>query len=138
MTTGSSWTSGKLRELDPSECLELLRSRSVGRVAFCAEDGPVVLPVNYAVHDGDVLFRTSPHNSIARHVNSRPAAFQVDEIDDFTQSGWSVLLRGTAELVEDVHDLPQEDRPVSWAEGTRTLYVRVPGGSITGRRLYPT
>ena len=137
MTTWSSWTSGKLRELDPSECLELLRTRAVGRVAFCAEDGPVVLPVNYVEHDGDVLFRTSPHNEIARHVNNRPAAFQVDEIDDFTQSGWSVLLRGTAELVEDVLELPQEARPVSWAEGARSLFVRVPGRSITGRRLYP-
>lgn len=138
MTAWSSWTSGKLRELESSECLELLRTRSVGRVAFCAEDGPVVLPVNYVVHEGDVVFRTSPHNSIARHVNRRPAAFQVDEIDDFTQSGWSVLLRGTAELVEDVHDLPRDARPVSWAEGARTLFVRVPGHSVTGRRLYPT
>lgn len=138
MTTSNSWTSGKLRELDHSECLELLDTRSVGRVAFCAEDGPVVLPVNYVVHEGDVLFRTSPHNSIARHVNSRPAAFQVDEIDDFTQSGWSVLVRGKAELVEDIHDLPREVRPVPWAEGTRSLFVRVRGLSITGRRLYPT
>lgn len=138
MTTWSSWTSGKLRELDATECLELLGTRSVGRVAFCAEDGPVVLPVNYVVHDGDVLFRTSPHNSIARHVTRRPAAFQVDEIDDFTQSGWSVLVRGTAEPVEDVHDLPRDARPVAWAEGTRSLFVRVRGASITGRRLYPT
>jgi nitroimidazol reductase NimA-like FMN-containing flavoprotein (pyridoxamine 5'-phosphate oxidase superfamily) len=138
MTMRSGWTSGMLRELDASECLELLGTRSVGRVAFCAEDGPVVLPVNYVVHDGDVLFRTSPHNSIARHVHSMPTAFQVDEIDDFTQSGWSVLVRGTAELIEDVHDLPRDGRPVSWAEGTRSLFVRVPGRSITGRRLYPS
>ena len=70
MTAWSSWTSGKLRELEPSECLELLRTRSVGRVAFCAEDGPVVLPVNYVVHEGDVVFRTSPHNSIARRLRA--------------------------------------------------------------------
>ena len=42
MTTSSSWKSGRLRELDASECLELLATRSVGRVAFCSDEGPVV------------------------------------------------------------------------------------------------
>jgi nitroimidazol reductase NimA-like FMN-containing flavoprotein (pyridoxamine 5'-phosphate oxidase superfamily) len=138
MTTSSSWKSGRLRELDSSECLELLGTRSVGRVAFCTDEGPVVLPVNYVVRGEDVLFRTSPHNSIARYASGHPAAFEVDEVDDFTQSGWSVLMRGTAELVEDVHDIPTESRPVPWAEGTRSLFVRVRTRSITGRRLFPT
>ena len=138
MTTSSSWKSGRLRELDSSECLELLGTRSVGRVAFCTDEGPVVLPVNYVVRGEDVLFRTSPHNSIARYTNGHQAAFEVDEVDDFTQSGWSVLMRGTAELVEDVHDIPTESRPVPWAEGTRSLFVRVRTRSITGRRLFPT
>lgn len=138
MTTRNSWTSGPLRELDTHECLELLGTRSVGRVAFDAEDGPVVLPVNYVVHGQGVLFRTSPHNTIARHIGGTRSAFEVDEIDDFTQSGWSVLLRGPAELVEDVQGLPREARPVPWVEGTRSLYVRIRASSITGRRLYPT
>jgi hypothetical protein len=138
MTTSSSWKSGRLRELDASECLELLATRSVGRVAFCSDEGPVVLPVNYVVHEDGVLFRTSPHNSIARHVRGSKAAFEVDEIDDFTQSGWSVLLSGTAELVDDVHGLPPESRPVPWAEGTRSLHVRVRPRSNTGRRLFPS
>ena len=113
--TASSWKSGRLRELDPSECLELLATRSVGRVAFCTDEGPV-----------------------ARYVSGHQAAFEVDEVDDFTQSGWSVLMRGTAELVEDVHDIPTESRPVPWAEGTRSLFVRVRTRTITGRRLFPT
>jgi len=138
MATSSSWKSGRLRDLDTPECLELLATRTVGRVAFCTDDGPVVLPVNFVVHEGGVLFRTSPHNTIARHVNGTKAAFQVDEIDDFTQSGWSVLLTGTAELVEDVQVIPAEGRPVPWAEGTRSLYVRVRARSITGRRLFPS
>ena len=107
-------------------------------IAFDRLAGPVVLPVNYVVYEGGVLFRTSPHNSIARHVRGSKAAFEVDEIDDFTQSGWSVLLSGTAELVEDVHGLPSESRPVPWAEGTRSLHVRVRPRSITGRRLFPS
>lgn len=138
MNTMSSWAAGHLRELDLAECLELVGTKSVGRIAFCSAEGPVVLPVNYLVHGDAVVFRTSPHNSLARQVNGTRAAFEVDEVDEFTQSGWSVLIRGTAELVDDVTSLPEEARPVPWAEGTRSLYVRIPTQTVTGRRLYPT
>jgi nitroimidazol reductase NimA-like FMN-containing flavoprotein (pyridoxamine 5'-phosphate oxidase superfamily) len=138
MSASSSWTSGRLRELDISECLELAATRSVGRVAFCTDDGPVVLPVNYVVDELGVVFRTSPHNSIARWAQNRRVAFQVDEIDDFTQSGWSVLVSGTAEVIDEPSALPADARPLSWAEGTRSLFVRVPARTVTGRRLYPS
>jgi hypothetical protein len=138
MTAYSNWASGHLRELDLTECLELAATKSVGRVAFCTDTGPIVLPVNYRVDDLGVVFRTSPHNTIGRMANGRRAAFEIDEVDDYTQSGWSVLFTGTAEVVDDVTDLPSESRPVAWAEGTRSLFVRVPAHSVTGRRLYPT
>lgn len=138
MTASSSWASGHLRELDMSECLELTSTKSVGRVAFCTDDGPIVLPVNYVVHDMAVVLRTPPHSSIARHAHGRPMAFEVDEVDEYTQSGWSVLFTGTAEVVDDVDDLPTDARPLPWPEQTRWLFVRVPARSITGRRLYPS
>lgn len=65
-------------------------------------------------------------------------AFEVDEVDEYTQSGWSVLFTGTAEVVDDVDDLPTDARPLPWPEQTRWLFVRVPARSITGRRLYPS
>jgi hypothetical protein len=138
MSTSHSWLPGHMQELDPAECWELIGGRSVGRVAFCTEDGPLVLPVNFVVHEGQVLFRTSPHNVIAAHLNGKPAAFEVDDVDDFTQSGWSVLVQGRAEFLESVDELPPGTRPVAWAEGTRSLFVSVRARSITGRRLFPT
>lgn len=137
MATSAGWVRGRITELDRAECLELLTSRSVGRVAFDAPDGPLVLPVNFVPYDGGVLFRTAPHNSIAQNLNGKPACFEVDEIDDFTESGWSVLVRGVAAFVDDAHTLPRDERPVPWVEGTRSLFVHVPGTSVTGRRLFP-
>jgi nitroimidazol reductase NimA-like FMN-containing flavoprotein (pyridoxamine 5'-phosphate oxidase superfamily) len=99
MTVSSSWASGHLRELDISECLELSSAKSVGRVAFCTDDGPIVLPVNYVVHDMAVVVRTSPDSSLARHAHGSRMAFEVDEVDEYTQSGWSVVFTGTAEVV---------------------------------------
>jgi uncharacterized protein len=136
MSMTDGWFPGRLTELAQDECLELLTTRQVGRLAFTDEEGVVVVPVNYVVHQDMVLFRTSPHTSLGRHAESAAVAFEVDEIDDFTQSGWSVLVRGHAEYV-DVDDLPAaaDSRPTPWADGTRNLHVRIRPRSITGRRL---
>jgi nitroimidazol reductase NimA-like FMN-containing flavoprotein (pyridoxamine 5'-phosphate oxidase superfamily) len=40
---------GQFQELSPQECLGLLRSKRLGRVAY-DDAGPVVLPVHYVIH----------------------------------------------------------------------------------------
>jgi hypothetical protein len=82
-----------------------------------------------------VIFRTSPRTELARYLDGRRVAFEVDEIDDFRQSGWSVLVRGAARFVELPGELPEEQRPASWAEGIRSLFVRIELEVVTGRRL---
>lgn len=132
-----TWFPGHLKELAPDECLELLATKTVGRLAYNGPDGPEVLPLNFALDDGTVLIRTSPHSTLGRKVQVGVAAFQVDDIDEFTESGWSVLLRGTVEPVTG-DALPAEDaRPVSWPEGQRSLFLRLAPRSVTGRRLLP-
>jgi uncharacterized protein len=135
MTQQEQWFPGHLRDLDPDECRSLLAASRVGRVAYCEEDGPVVLPVNHIVEDGDVLFATSPHSALARRFRSGPAAFEVDDFDPYNQTGWSVLVRGTARLVE-YGELPDR-RPSPWVAGTRNFVVRITPDTITGRRLLP-
>jgi len=91
--------------------------------------------VNFVLDGDQVMFRISPHSQMARHLRNGPASFEVDEIDDYTQSGWSVLVRGHAEFV-DYDELPDADhRPEPWAEGHRTFHVRLIPHQITGRRL---
>jgi nitroimidazol reductase NimA-like FMN-containing flavoprotein (pyridoxamine 5'-phosphate oxidase superfamily) len=138
MSNREHWFPGRLIEMSTVECRDLMGSTSVGRVAFVDEDGPIVLPVNFVLDGGSVLFRTSPHNTVARHIDSALVAFEVDEFDDWTQSGWSVLVRGAAAFVET--DEPTRDerpRPDPWVDGVRTLLVRITPTSISGRRLLP-
>jgi hypothetical protein len=132
------WSEGRLQELTETECLELLRSRRVGRVAYADDQGIAVVPVNYVVHQGNILFRTSPHTSLGQHVRAKPVAFEVDDIEDRSRSGWSVLVRGAA-LLEDPDDLPDhpDERPAPWPKGTRSMYVRIALRSVSGRRLTP-
>jgi len=132
------WDRGQLQTLSKAECLELLASRELGRMAYNDPDGPIVVPVNFVLDTDTVIIATSPHTDLGRHARSVPVAFEVDEINQETHAGWSVLLRGRAEAVE-YAELPaaHQSRPAPWAEGVRTLYLRVVPSSITGRRLLP-
>jgi nitroimidazol reductase NimA-like FMN-containing flavoprotein (pyridoxamine 5'-phosphate oxidase superfamily) len=59
-----------------------LADKHVGRVTYSDEAGPVILPVNYAVENQSVLFRTSAASSMALHLRDRTVAFEVDDVDE--------------------------------------------------------
>jgi nitroimidazol reductase NimA-like FMN-containing flavoprotein (pyridoxamine 5'-phosphate oxidase superfamily) len=134
-----TWT--RLEALTVPECLRLLTDRPVGRVAFWGPDGPQVLPVNHVVVDGDVVFSVAAHTGMAQALRNSTVAFEVDDIDDITQSGWSVLVVGTADYVEDPDLLERmwgHRLPDPWAPGVRTLVVRIGSHRVTGRRIHPS
>ena len=113
-----------------------LAEKVVGRVAYVNDDGPVVLPVNYAVDQETVLFRTSAASPLAVHTRDGTVAFQVDEVDEVTESGWGVLLRGTATFEHPKATGPaNHPRPSPWVQGSRNLVVRISPQLVTGRRL---
>jgi uncharacterized protein len=120
-------------ELTRDECLRLLRAFTVGRVAIAPAVGAaLVVPVNYVV-DGDVIVFRSDLGEKLGLLHERPASFQIDGIDDFHRTGWSVLVRGTAfrTTAADVERLDIR----SWAAGDKQYWVRVVPDEITGRRL---
>lgn len=129
-----------LEHLTPDECWELLTAKSVGRVGFTGPDGPQVLPVNYVVHMRSVVFRTAAQSALADAMRGSLVAFEIDDIDEFMQRGWSVLAVGDAELVEDpdlLAELWGDRDPQPWAVGVRTQFVRIRPTRLTGRRVYP-
>jgi uncharacterized protein len=125
-------------ELSQQECLELLRSGVVGRVAVVTPDGPRIQPVNYAVHGNSVVFRTAAYSELARYGRNAELAFEIDHLDYETHLGWSVVAVGTARVVDDadeVADIRESWDPRPWASGTRNLYLRITWRTLTGRRL---
>jgi hypothetical protein len=64
---------------------------------------------------------------------------QIDHIDEERESGWSVLVLGSAERVTREYMLTSlwKDGPVPWAEGTRNLFIMITPETITGRTLGP-
>ena len=128
-------------ELSYDACEELLRSGSVGRVAVCTPTGPRIIPVNYTVLDEAILFRTSPHGLLGTHAWSSPLAFEVDELDERAQRGWSVVATGHGSSVQESSEMAAIEslrpmwNPQPWAGGERPLLVRLRWDSLTGRRL---
>ena len=97
----------------------------------------MIMPMNFTLADDRIVFRTLAHGAAARAVTTA-VAFEVDDIDDFLEAGWSVVVAGTATLLTEA-DLSRflDAAPHPWAEGPRTLFVGVPLEQVTGRRLLP-
>lgn len=127
----------KIVDLDRAEALRLLAAKKVGRLAFVDDGTPAIMPMNFTLADERIIFRTLAHGAAA-HAVDNPVAFEVDDIDDFLEAGWSVVVVGTARLLsEEELTRLRGGEPEPWAEGPRTLFVAITAEQVTGRQLVP-
>jgi transcriptional regulator with XRE-family HTH domain len=126
-----------LEALDRAECAALISPGGVGRVVFCEGRGPVALPVNFRMLDGDVVFRTALNLALNSALGRGPISFEVDHIDEALFEGWSVLFSGRGHVVVDATELRRvrELGVAPWAGGERDVHVRIVSTGLTGRRL---
>ena len=127
-----------LAVLSPAECHDLLDGEPVGRVAFLSSGTPLVLPVNYALDDTSIVFRTTVGEKLAAADRREQMAFEIDGWDVETQTGWSVVVRGTAERVFDDEEIARLEGlgVTSWAKpGLRARWIRLRPSEITGRAV---
>ena len=87
-------------DLPRSRCLELLSSRSLGRIALSQRALPTVVPVTYRLVDDRLVFMAPPESGILTSVQHPVVAFEVDDIDPGTLAGWSVVVVGVVEGIE--------------------------------------
>jgi nitroimidazol reductase NimA-like FMN-containing flavoprotein (pyridoxamine 5'-phosphate oxidase superfamily) len=73
-----------LRNLAEDECLELLASRVLGRVAVVVDDAARVYPVNYLLDGRDVVFRTDEGTKLDAAHRCALATFEVDDSERCT------------------------------------------------------
>lgn len=129
--------SAGLEILSREESLVLLSSVPVGRIVFTDRALPAVQPVNFVLHDGSVVFRTSAGSKLAAATRQAIVAFQADSFDTTTHSGWSVTAVGPSRVVEDEEELARLTalplRP--WITEDREYFIRVELAQVTGRRL---
>ena len=61
-----------LEVLNDDECLTLVASVAVGRVAVSIAALPTVFPVNFALYDHRIVFRTGPGTKLDAAVKHEP------------------------------------------------------------------
>jgi nitroimidazol reductase NimA-like FMN-containing flavoprotein (pyridoxamine 5'-phosphate oxidase superfamily) len=129
--------------MDEAECLRLISAGGVGRIGYTGRFGPTVVPVNYALHEGTILFRTGQHSPMGEdlrtgieHAESK-VAFEIDELSPATREGWSILIQGSAHPVDSDAERASvvQSGVEPWAGGEKELFVRVIPIRITGRRI---
>jgi nitroimidazol reductase NimA-like FMN-containing flavoprotein (pyridoxamine 5'-phosphate oxidase superfamily) len=124
--------------LTEQQCVELLASRKLGRIAFPVADRIEIFPVNYATDGAIVVFRTAPGTKLDSVTTSR-VAFEIDDWNEDQSVGWSVVLKGVAQEVTTGSD------PFAATLRTRNVWPLAPGdhdhwiaiypAEITGRRF---
>ncbi len=129
-----------LERLSADECEKLIAPGGVGRFVYLNRDGPVAVPVNFRVLDGDIVFRTDSNATVLAASSEEQVSFEVDHLDDALTEGWSVLLTGDARVIVDPQEIG-EARSLGiapWAGGERRTYVRLAPRQVTGRRIRRT
>jgi len=128
-----------LEILSDEECLRLLATAHVGRVAICLGAIPAVFPTNYALVGGEIMFFTGTgikHNAVSK---SQSVAFEVDEIDVDHECGWSVLVVGRMKEASGAARARAEALGLyAWAPGSRHHLIRIRPEFVSGRRILTT
>jgi len=127
-----------IEKIPREECLRLLERESfVGRVGFVVDGRPMVLPVNYLAEGGSVVFCTAPGTKLSALRDGAAVVFEVDASRPLYNSGWSVLVQGTAREVTDPRELELLRRgPLkSWGTPSSEHWIRITVDEITGRRI---
>lgn len=123
--------------LSREECEAHLAGGGVGRFVFVAEQGPVALPVNFRVHNGNIVFRTRREGALATAAGTT-VSLEADHIDEAMSEGWSVLITGRARLIDDPTELDKvgdlgDLEP--WPGGRREALMCIETSVISGRRI---
>lgn len=128
---------GEFTRLDREESLRLLATVPVGRLIFTVNALPTVRLMNFALVDGLIVMRTAEDSTAARKVHGSVVAFEADEVDDATCSGWSVTVLGRAALVPDPEKVAryQAMSLVPWAPGSRDTFLTLTTELTEGRRV---
>jgi hypothetical protein len=129
--------SAGLEVLSPPDCLALAATVPIGRIVFSDQALPAVQPVNFLLDGGCVIFRTGEGTKLAAVLRDTIVAFEIDDYDAGTESGWSVTVVGRAESVIDTVEAARlAQLPLrTWAHGNRDRFIRVHPEYISGRRI---
>jgi nitroimidazol reductase NimA-like FMN-containing flavoprotein (pyridoxamine 5'-phosphate oxidase superfamily) len=126
-----------LEVLDREECLRLLSGETVGRVALSHRALPMVLPVNYRLDGERILVGTGRGSKLDAAISDEVVAFEVDDFEPGSRTGWSVVVTGVARVLDDPAEVArlQDGLPDRWAPRGGGNLVWISTELMSGRRI---
>lgn len=125
-----------LEVLDRAECLRLVAASTLGRLALSSGALPLILPVNFLLDRDRIIVRTSPGSKLDAAVANAVVAFEVDDIDALSHSGWSVSITGLAREVTDPADVAHiAALPLAHWSHADGHVIAISTDLVSGRRL---
>jgi nitroimidazol reductase NimA-like FMN-containing flavoprotein (pyridoxamine 5'-phosphate oxidase superfamily) len=123
--------------LDADVCRRLLASHPVGRVAVLVDGAPEIFPVNHALIDGSVVFRTDDGTKLQALLADPRTCFETDGLDLERRTGWSVLVKGVAREITSAAELARVERLTFeyWGIGPKAHLVAIDATEISGRAI---
>jgi len=132
----TSATGGGIVVLDVQTCWQLVAGEEVGRLAVSVQRHPDIFPVNYAVDEQTIVFRTAEGAKLFALFVDSAVAFEVDGYDPESGTAWSVVIKGRAVEIPMQDLLDDLAFPLfSWTATAKPRFVRVVPDEITGRRF---
>ncbi|HEY0167270.1 MAG TPA: pyridoxamine 5'-phosphate oxidase family protein [Jatrophihabitans sp.] len=123
--------------LSPDACWALLRAVETGRLGLVVNGEPDIFPVTFLVDHGTVVFRTAPGTKLTAALNGPRVAFEADGVDAAAGQAWSVVAKGRAEEVTQLHELLDTTAlPLfPWHTSPKHHLIRIVVDEVTGRRF---
>ena len=122
------------RAMTASECWELLGESGIGHLALRAQPvGVDIVPVNYLVVDGQLLFKSGPGAKLAEVAEHPYVALQIEHL--LGAAWFSVVVKGRAERLDCDEDIESsgilDHHPTQ--PGDKFNYVRIVPDVVLGR-----
>jgi nitroimidazol reductase NimA-like FMN-containing flavoprotein (pyridoxamine 5'-phosphate oxidase superfamily) len=120
--------------LSVEECWELLEVEEFGRLAYRLVDEVHLVPINYVVDGGVLLFRTASGNKLFAAALHADVAFEIDWHDE--HAAWSVVVRGRIRRLheDEVHRV--EGRLLEpWVPTMKYDVIELTPETVSGRRF---
>lgn len=127
-----------IQNLSDEESLELLATKTFGRLVVHRKDDMDLFPLNYLVHEGEIYFRTAEGSKLFSLTLNNDVLFEADNVDGDSQEAWSVVVKGTARTLSSNAEIEAADQlPLKpWLPTLKYNYVVVSPNEISGRKFH--
>jgi len=121
--------------LSDDESWDLLKSVALGRLVTNVGGELEIFPVNFVTQAHTILFRTAEGTKLFGTVMNDKVLFEVD--DHTVAEGWSVVIRGTAQVLTASDDIHEAERAqlLPWIATEKLRFVRITPNTMSGRRF---